>query len=161
VKEAVWSVDSSQPIDRIFPMTALLDGAVALPRPTRNLVSEFAAVALTLGALGLVGVSSYAVRVRRQELGIRLALGATPRRLQRDLLADVAPVAAMGLIFGITLGIGAAHLARGLLHGISPGDPWTVLGAATVVSGAALLSTYIPARGIEPSRSLSCPKHHS
>jgi predicted permease len=91
VKDAVWSVDSLQPIDRVFPMETLLESTVALPRLARRLVSQFAFVALALGALGLFGVTSHAVRSRRKELGIRLALGATPRRLERELLLDFAP----------------------------------------------------------------------
>ncbi len=164
VKEAVWSVDSSQPIDRVFPMEALLENTVALPRLARKLVAQFAGVALGLGALGLFGVSSYAVRTRRLELGIRLALGATPRRLQRELLVELLPLGGIGLAAGVALGIGAAHLGRALLHGISPADPWTVAGAAFVVSGATLVATYLPARGvagIDPSRSLSSSQRYS
>jgi predicted lysophospholipase L1 biosynthesis ABC-type transport system permease subunit len=72
-------------------METLLESTVALPRLARRLVSQFAFVALALGALGLFGVTSHAVRSRRKELGIRLALGATPRRLERELLLDFAP----------------------------------------------------------------------
>lgn len=157
VKEAAWSVDSSQPIDRVFPMTALLESTVVFPRLARNLVSQFAAIALGLGALGLFGVSSYAVRTRRPELGIRLALGATPRKLQRHLVTELARLASIGLSLGILLGVGAAFVARALLHGVSPVDPWSVGGAAAIVAGAALLSTYLPARAIariDPSRSI-------
>ena len=88
VKEEAWSVDSSQPIDRVFPVSTLLESTVALPRLARKLLAQFAGIALALGALGLFGVSSYAVRARRPELGIRLALGATPRRLQRHLVTE-------------------------------------------------------------------------
>ncbi len=157
VKEAAWSVDSSQPIDRIFPMNALLESTVVLPRLARNLVAQFAAIALALGALGLFGVSSYAVRTRRPELGIRLALGATPRRLQRHLVAELAGLASIGLSLGILLGVGAAFIARALLHGVSPVDPWSLGSATAIVAGAALLSTYLPARAIariDPSRSI-------
>jgi predicted permease len=160
VKEAVWSVDSSEPIDRVFPMEALLQSTVALPRLARKLVSLFAIASLALGALGLFGVSSYAVRSRRKELGIRLAIGATPRRLKRDLLLDFAPVAALGLFVGIAFGVIAAYLSRALLHGISPLDPWALAGAASAVSIVALLSTHLAGRGIaevDPSRSLSSP----
>jgi ABC-type antimicrobial peptide transport system permease subunit len=157
VKEAAWSVDSSQPIDRIFPMAALLESAVALPRLGRNLVAQFAAVALALGALGLFGVASHAVRARRPELGIRLALGATPGRLKRHLVAEFARLATIGVTLGMVVGVGAAFTTRALLHGVSPADPWTLAGAAAIVGGAAVLSTYLPARAIsriDPSRSI-------
>jgi ABC-type antimicrobial peptide transport system permease subunit len=158
VKDAVWSVDSSQPIDRIFSMETLLESSVALPRLARKLVSQFAFVALALGALGLFGVTSHAVRSRRKELGIRLALGATPRRLERELLLDFAPVAAIGLTLGVVSGVVAAYLSRALLHGISPLDPWTLCGAAAAVSVVSLLATYLAGRDvadIDPSRNLS------
>jgi putative ABC transport system permease protein len=158
VKDAVWSVDSLQPIDRVFPMETLLESTVALPRLARKLVSQFAFVALALGALGLFGVTSHAVRSRRKELGIRLALGATPRRLERELLLDFAPVAAIGLTLGVVSGVVAAYLSRALLHGISPLDPWTLCGAAAAVSVVSLLATYLAGRDvadIDPSRNLS------
>ncbi len=158
VKEAVWSVDSSQPIDRVFPMEALLESTMALPRLARKLVAQFAGVALGLAALGLFGVTSYAVRNRRKELGIRMALGATPRRLKRELLTDLAPIAGVGLTLGITLGAGAAQLGRALLYGISPLDPLTLFGAAAAVASVSVVSTYLAGRGIaeiDPSRSLS------
>jgi predicted permease len=157
VREAAWSVDSSQPIDRIFPMTALLESTVALPRLARNLVVQFAAVALALGALGLFGVSSYAVRARRPELGIRLALGATPGKLQRQLVSELVRQGSIGLTLGLLLGVGAADVARALLHGVSPADPWTLAVTAVMVGGAAVLSTYLPARAIariDPSQSI-------
>jgi predicted permease len=157
VKEAAWSVDSSQPIDRIFPMTALVESAVALPRLARDLVSRFAAIALGLSALGLFAVASYAVRTRRPELGIRLALGATPPRLQLELVSELALLASVGLSVGMLLAVGAASLASALLHGVSPLDPGSFGAAAAVVAGAGLISTYVPARAIariDPARSI-------
>jgi ABC-type antimicrobial peptide transport system permease subunit len=157
VKEAAWSVDSSQPIDRIFPMTALVETTVALPKLARNLVAQFAAAALGLAALGLFGVASYAVRTRRTELGIRIALGATPRKLQEHLVRELARLASVGLSAGMLLGVGAASIASVLLHGVSPLDPWSLGAAAAVVAGTALVSTLIPARAIariDPARSI-------
>jgi hypothetical protein len=157
VKEAVWSVDSSQPIDRIFPMSDLVVSTVALPRLARALVGQFAAVALGLAAIGLFGVASHSVRTRRRELGIRLALGATPRRLKLRLLADVGSLALAGFALGALFGVTAGHAGRVLLHGVSPSDPGSVAFGALLAFGAALLATYLPARfldRIDPAESI-------
>jgi predicted permease len=157
VKEAVWSVDSSQPIDRVFPMSDLVASTVALPRFARALVGQFAAVALGLAAVGLFGVASHTVRTRRRELGIRLALGATPGRLKLHLLRDVGSLALAGLGIGALVGVTAGHAGRALLHGVSPSDPASLASGALLALGAALLSTYVPARfldRIDPAESI-------
>jgi putative ABC transport system permease protein len=157
VKEAVWSVDSSQPIDRVFPMSDLVAATVALPRFARALVGQFAAIALGLAAVGLFGVASHTVRTRRRELGIRLALGATPRRLKLRLLTDVGSLALAGLAIGALFGVIAGHAGRALLHGVSPSDPGSVAAGALLAFGAALFSTYVPARfldRIDPAESI-------
>lgn len=146
VREAVWSVDPSQPIAQVSPMSALVDAWVAIPRATRDLVLALAVLATLLSAVGVFGVVSYAVRTRRSELGVRLALGATPERVRREQMRTIAPLAALGVGAGLAAGVMAARAAQGLLYGVSPLDPVAVGAAAGVMAAAALLATYLPAR---------------
>lgn len=146
VRDAVWSVDSSQPVYDVAPMTERVDMWIAIPRVTRVLVLGLAGLAWLLATLGVFGVVAYAVRTRRSELGIRLALGATPSRLEADQLRSVAPVVVMGLSAGLVLGIAAARGASAILPGVSPLDPFSLAGGLVVMGAAALAATWVPAR---------------
>jgi putative ABC transport system permease protein len=105
-----------------------------------------AIVALALAGLGVFGVVSYAVGARRNELAVRLALGATADRLTRELIAGFA----VTLVGSIALGLGAAAASvqglRAVLHGVTPGDPITFTVAAAVVALTGLVACYLPAR---------------
>ncbi|MDX1646507.1 MAG: FtsX-like permease family protein [Longimicrobiales bacterium] len=146
VRDAIWSVDSSEPIEGIAPMSDLVEAWVAIPRASRALVMALASLAWLLSVVGLFGVVAYAVRTRRTELGIRLALGAYPSRLEADQVRAVAPVVAVGMSAGLALGMIGGRLAGALLHGVSPLDPLSVAGALVAMGGATALATYLPAR---------------
>jgi len=146
VRAAIWSVDPSQPIDDVSTMAELVESWVAIPRASRALVAALASLAWLLSALGVFGVVAYAVRTRRSELGVRLALGASPGRLEADQLRVVAPVVALGVGIGAIVGLGGARAAASLLYGVSPLDPVAVLGALGVMTAATGLATYLPAR---------------
>jgi hypothetical protein len=148
IREAVWSVDATQPIDGVVPMSALVAGPLYLPRLAGALLSQFAALALLLAGLGLYGVASHTVRSRRPELGVRLALGATPRRLKRDLLVELAPWALLGFASGAALGIAGGHAGRSLLYQVSPGDPGGIAATALIIAVLVLVSAWLPARSV-------------
>lgn len=148
VREAIWSVDSSQPIVGPWPMSDIVGQWVAIPRATRTLVLTLAALSWLLSAVGVFGVVAYAVRTRRSEMGIRLALGASPTRLETDQLRAILPVLALGVGAGLVLGVAAARLAREILHGVGPMDPVSLLAAFVAMGGAALLATWLPARRV-------------
>lgn len=148
VRDAIWSVDSSQPIAGVWPMSAFVDAWVAVPKAARALVVGLAALALLLSAVGVFGVVSYAVRTQRSELGVRLALGATPNRLERDQLRTILPIVIAGVGVGVVSGVLAARGARSLLFEVSPLDPISVAAALLAMGAAALLATYLPARRV-------------
>jgi predicted permease len=157
LREAIWSVDSSQPITSVWPMTAFVETWVAVPKAARALVLSLATLALLLAALGVFGVVSYVVRTRRSELGVRLALGATPHRLQRDQMRTMLVVVVAALGVGLAGGVLAARGARGMLYGVSPLDPPSVAFTILVMAAAALLASYLPARrvgGIDPTEAM-------
>jgi len=146
VQDAIWSVDPSEPIDTVYPMAELVEMWVAIPRATRALVTTLAGLAWLLSAVGVFGVVAYAVRTRRSELGIRMALGATPGRLESDQLRSIAPVVVAGVTVGLALGLLAARSARAILYGVSPLDPISLAAALGVMTGATFLATWLPAR---------------
>jgi ABC-type antimicrobial peptide transport system permease subunit len=110
------------------------------------LVVSFAVLGLILAALGIYGVISYSVTQRRQEIGIRMALGATPRLVIRDVLGRTLRLALAGMVAGIAISTLLSRLIATLLFGTAPTDPTTFLGMIALLSTVALVAGYIPAR---------------
>ena len=148
VREAIWSVDPSQPVAGIAPMSERVGSWVAIPRASRSLLVGLAAVALLLSAVGVFGVLAYAVRTRKGELGLRLALGASPGRLGMDLALTLVPVAGLGIGAGFLASLVAARAARAVLHGVSPLDPASLAAALSAMTVAVLLAVYLPVRRV-------------
>jgi ABC-type lipoprotein release transport system permease subunit len=89
---------------------------------------------------------AYAVAQRQREIGVRLALGASPRQIRTVLLWRGMRTALMAVVAGLVIAVAGARLVRSLLFGIDPADPTTLAGAAVVLAGAALLACWFPAR---------------
>ena len=106
----------------------------------------FAGVALLLALAGVYGVMAYTVSQRIPELGVRIALGATPASIMRLILAHGAKLAAAGLALGLVLSVLSARMLEGLLFGVAPRDPVTLVMVAVAIAVAMLLATYIPGR---------------
>jgi predicted permease len=146
VRETVRRIDPNQVVDSVAAMNQRLDEAFREPRLESFLVLGFALTALAMTMLGIYGVVSSEVIQRTREIGVRMALGADPRKLVqmmlRRSLATVVP--------GVTIGLaGAAALTRfvvSLLYGVKPLDGTVFLGAALLMAGTALLASYFPAR---------------
>ena len=146
VRRAIWSQEPDQTITSVTTLDAVVGRAVARPRLLAWLLALFGAIGLTLGALGIFGVLSYAVSQRRQEIGVRVALGATPRSVLGLIVGRGMLLAGAGVAIGIA---GAALLTRSMqsvLFGIEPMDPWTFAQVTLVLLGAALLASWLPAR---------------
>jgi ABC-type antimicrobial peptide transport system permease subunit len=110
------------------------------------LVSVFGALALTLAAVGLYGVVAYVVRQREREIGVRVALGASPARVVGLMLRrGMAPVLA-GLAVGLPLALLATRLLRSLLYEVSASDPGTFVGVAALLAAVALVASWLPSR---------------
>jgi putative ABC transport system permease protein len=146
LQSAVWAVDRDVPLGDVRTFGAVVSRALAIHRFAMLLVAGFAALALALGACGIYGVVSYAVSQHTRDIGIRIALGASPRGALRSVLAPGAAFAATGLASGL---FGAAVIGRVLtryLYGVSPTDPLTLSLVVIVLATVAALATYIPAR---------------
>ena len=119
--------------------------AVFLRRYPSYLVGSFAGLAMLLAAIGLYGLISYSVSQRKQELGIRIALGAQRGDILRQVLGEGARLAAIGLVVGLASGLALTQLIRGLLFGISAADPVTFATVAAAVGAVAMGACLIPA----------------
>ena len=106
----------------------------------------FGAVAALLAVIGLYGVISYLVASRRNELGVRVALGASYRQIITMVLREVWSLLAAGTLIGITLSLLAGRAARSLLFGLTAYDPLTLVAASVLLIAISLLASFIPAR---------------
>ena len=138
-------------------MDQFLDAPLAQPRMSALLMSGFGLVALLLSAIGLYGVMASAVREQTRELGVRMALGASPKRLLGDVLRRAMGVSAAGAAVGLAAAVLVSRFARALLFEVGPNDPVALFGACTVLLVVALVAAYVPARlasRVDPARAL-------
>jgi putative ABC transport system permease protein len=146
VRGVIRSLDSGVPIRHLRPMAEIVSESVAVRRFQLGLASLFAIFALLLAALGIYGVVGYSVARRRQELGIRMALGARGPNLRNlVLLQGMSPVV-MGWAAGALAALAAGDVIHGLLFGVTAQDPLTIASVTIVVLVTAALACYIPAR---------------
>ena len=146
VREAIGSIDRSVPVTTVETMEDVVAGATARPRFTLVLLATFAVVALVLAAVGIYGVISYAVSRRTHEIGVRIALGATPAGVVRLIIGQGMRVVAVGIVVGLA---GAGLLSRlmtTVVYGVRVTDPLTYGAVAVLLVGVALVASYVPAR---------------
>ena len=143
---AVRDVDPNQPVSNLDTMTDLMAQSLAQPGFGAALGSAVAALALVLATVGVYGILAYAQAQRRREIGVRLALGSTPRGIVALVVRDGARLACAGLIAGLPLAAFAARWTDARLSGSVGADAVTLIVAAAVTFGAALAASWIPAR---------------
>jgi ABC-type antimicrobial peptide transport system permease subunit len=146
VRRVALDVDGAVPVAELQPLTALIASSLGRPRLLAMLLSVFAAVGLALGLVGIYGVVAYRVRQQERELGIRLALGATPRSVRQRVLQQGASYAAAGVILGVPIALALAGLLRAVVFGIAPRDPFTFVAVPAALVAAALAASAFPAR---------------
>ncbi|MFI5229624.1 MAG: ABC transporter permease [Gemmatimonadales bacterium] len=146
VREAIWRVDREQPVWRFRSMQQDLDAVVTSSKTTAWLVMLFAVVALAVAAVGVYGVMSYTMSQRTQEVGIRIALGASSRQVARMVLGEGARLIAIAVCAGLVASMGAARLLRSQLYGVGPNDVGTFVAVTAVLAVVAALACYLPAR---------------
>ena len=145
-RQAIARVDSGQPITEVQTLEQILAQTLAESRFIVSLFGIFSAVALILAIVGIYGVISYAVSQRTQELGIRMALGATQADILKLVVGRGAALGAVGIAIGLTAAFTLTPFMRSLLYRVRPADPLTIIGSAILFLIAALLASYIPAR---------------
>jgi predicted permease len=157
VLSALRELNPKQPAAEFRPIQMIVDRAVSPRRFFMLLVAAFAGLGLLLAALGIYGVISYSVTRQAQAIGIRMALGASVGRVQRDVLAGTLRLAFAGMALGTLLALGVARLISSLLFATSSWDLPTYLGMALALLLVAAVSGYIPARrasGVNPMEAL-------
>ena len=148
IRRVVHDIDKNLPITDIASLPDAIDSqaSVAQPRFRTLLLGLFAALALVLAAVGIFGVMSYTVSCRTHEIGIRMALGATPSGVLRLLLVEATGLVFAGLVIGVPLALLLTRYLGGLLYGVEPSDPLTFIAVSLILIAVALLACFIPAR---------------
>ena len=146
VREAVWKVDKDQPVWKVRTVESLLAYNVADKRFLMLLMVVFAAIALTITAVGLYGVVNYTVGRRTHEIGVRMALGARAADVLRLVVSQGMRLALAGVGVGLIAALALTRFIQSLLFGVSATDALTFTSVSTLLGGVALLACYIPAR---------------
>ncbi len=157
MKQALRELDRDLPLFRIRTMDEVVLDSAAAPRARGFFTAIFAAAALLLATVGIYGVMSYAVSRRRQEIGIRMALGATPIGILRLILSHSGQLILIGLAAGLLLTVFLGRLLRTLLFGVSAFEPFVLAGVSVLLLVVALTASAIPAwraARIDPLRAL-------
>jgi putative ABC transport system permease protein len=146
VRDEVQAVNSALPVFGVSTLDEIVSASLAVRRFSMELIALFACTALLLAALGIYGVVSYMVGERTHEIGVRLALGAEPRDVMRIILSQGLGLAAAGAVLGLAGALIVSRAMSGLLVGVSPSDPLTLIVAAGVLSTVAFVGCYVAAR---------------
>jgi putative ABC transport system permease protein len=157
IKKAIKAFLPERPVSDVDTMANIVRNSTGSRRVPMLLLSAFSVVALLLAAVGIMGVVSYSVTQRKQEIGVRMALGARGTDVLGLVLRGTMKWVLAGLAFGIAGSIGIAHVLGTLLYGVRPADPGVLSIVSALLAGVALLASYIPARraaNLDPIRTL-------
>ena len=157
LRRIVREIDPNLPVTRVASMEDIVAASVASPRFYGLLFSAFAVLALILGGIGIYGVVSAVVAERTDEIGIRLALGATRDRILGSELYRAGRTIALGLGLGLVLAFGVTRLLTSLLYQVSPSDPWVVVATSFTLVLVAVGGVALPARRatrVDPIRAI-------
>jgi predicted permease len=145
VRAALTEYDPALPNGEFYELERLVDNAVGPRRLITQLLGFFSALALTLAALGLYGVLAYSVTQRRQEIGIRMAVGAQRTDVLRLVLSGGLKLVALGIALGLAGALALTRLLQGLLFGVTAHDPVVFIGDAGLLLAVATLACALPA----------------
>jgi putative ABC transport system permease protein len=146
IKQAIWRVNRRQPFYRVATVEELVARSLVQRRFVLSLLGLFASLALLLATVGIYGVISFVTAQRTREIGLRVALGATPREILRLVMGHGVGLALTGAGLGCVAALGLSRFFRGLLFGVSPIDPATYVGTGALLLAVAALASYLPAR---------------
>ena len=156
-RRAVLAADPEQPVSDVRSLREVVDATTAQRRFSLLLLGVFAGIALLLAAVGIYGVVGYSVAQRTHEIGVRMALGARRGEILGLVLRQGMALALLGVGVGLVGALALTRLIAGLLFGVSASDPLTFAATAVILSGVALLATFIPAHRatrVEPTAAL-------
>jgi putative ABC transport system permease protein len=146
IRSEVLAVDKDVPLSDVQPLARVVSKSLTRPRSTMLLLAIFAGVALLLGSIGIYGVVAYGVAQRTQEIGIRMALGASSRDVLRMVLGQGMTLILAGVAIGLGCAVAATRALESLLFGVSAIDPFTFAAVSVLLTGVALVACLAPAR---------------
>ncbi|HEV2198020.1 MAG TPA: ABC transporter permease [Candidatus Acidoferrum sp.] len=146
IRDAIWSVDRDQPVSSVEPLETLITISNAGESVVTKLMVFFSALAMFLGAIGIYGVMAHLVSQRTHEIGIRVALGATPSQVLRLVISHGLKLAVIGISLGVLMALGATRALSSQLYGVTPYDPATFVGVTLLFAFVAVAACYWPAR---------------
>jgi putative ABC transport system permease protein len=146
VRQAIWSLDRNEPLARVRTMQEIVDQQLSTPSQSTRLLGAFALLALALASVGIYGVLSYAVAQRTNEIGVRMALGASAGEILRMFCRRGLVLTVGGLALGSGLAAVAARSLTALLYGFRPDYAMTVGGVSLALLTVAALACFVPAR---------------
>jgi ABC-type antimicrobial peptide transport system permease subunit len=146
VQQVLARYDATLPLMNFRTMADQAEENIFLDRFMGTLAGALAVVATVLAAIGIYGVLSYGVAQRLREIGLRMALGAAPRNVRRMVLKQVAWMAGVGVVVGVSLALLLGQVGRALLYGLSPTDPLVPGAAVAALLAVVLVAAYWPAR---------------
>jgi ABC-type antimicrobial peptide transport system permease subunit len=143
--QIVRDVDPSVPLGKVGTLAELRDESVTAQRVNAVLVSSFGFVALLIAAVGLGGVLAFSVSQRTNEIGVRMSLGAHPRQVRGMIVREGAALLAVGLLLGAVGSVLASRVVQGMLFGVGPNDPTTLLAVAMIMGLVGVFAAWLPA----------------
>lgn len=146
VRQLVWSINPEQPLSDIATMEEILDEDTAGRRMISTLITAFAALALVLAAVGLYGLLAYLIGRQTREIGLRMALGATPADTLSRVVGHALRLTLAGLAVGVVAALALGRLVESFLHGVKPTDPVTYALVAATLLATTAVAAYLPAR---------------
>jgi putative ABC transport system permease protein len=159
IRDAIWSVDSDQPVSLVRTYDDLISEQNTGYRTLSSLFVFFGVLSLLLGAIGIYGVMASAVEQRLHEIGIRMALGASPNSVIRMMLRYGLTIAAFGVVVGLVAAAAASRGLSSILYKVNGLDPLAFIGVGLLFALVTLASCYIPARrgaNVDPMEALRC-----
>ena len=157
LRQVVQKADRDLPIIDIRTQREQIDANMQMERAFAALTAGFGVLALALACVGIYGIMAYSVANRRNEIGIRLALGAQPGQVRGMILRESTWLAIAGIAVGVGAALGLTRLVKSMLYGIQAWDPLTIVGGVSILLAVALAASWIPARraaGVQPMEAL-------
>jgi ABC-type antimicrobial peptide transport system permease subunit len=157
IRRVVQQHDRDLPIIDLRSQREQIDASLQMERVFGALTSGFGVLALALACVGIYGVMAYSVANRRNEIGIRLALGAQPGQVRGMILRESTWLAMAGVVVGVGAALLLTRMVKSMLYGIQPNDPLTIAGGVSILLVVALAASWIPARraaAVQPMEAL-------
>jgi predicted permease len=157
LRRAVAQIDPDLPLTEVRTQQEQINQTMGVERLLAALTAGFGVLALALACVGIYGIMAYSVANRRNEIGIRLALGALPGQVRGMILRESTWLAVGGIVVGVAAALALTRLVKSMLYGISPYDPFTLSAGVLVLLTVALAASWIPARraaGVQPMDAL-------